>query len=151
MRRLALAAAAAVLLQGCANGPTPPVKVDTRSDACSWCRMAVSDTRFAAELVAPAEEPRIFDDIGCLRSYLRGGAKVPAGAIAYVADHRTKDWIVAARAVYTQVRGLATPMASGFIAHSDAASRSQDPDATRGEPRSLQEIFGATGPPGGKP
>jgi len=113
--------------------------------------MAVSDARFAAQLVARAEEPRIFDDVGCLRSYLRGGARIPARAVAYVADHRSKEWVPASRAVYTHVPGLTTPMLSGLVAHADAASRAADTDAARGEPRSVQEIFGASGPPEGKP
>ena len=148
-RRFALALAAAALLSGCAKGPPPPVSVDTRNDACAWCRMAVSDVRFAAQLVAPAEEPRVFDELGCLRSYLSGDARIPAGAVAYVADHRTRSWIPAARAVYAEVPGLSTPMASGLVAHADEASRGMDPDAAGGRPRDIRDVFGEKIPPGG--
>ena len=142
---------AAALLAGCSQGPPPPVSVDTRNDACSWCRMAVSDARFAAQIVAPGEEPRIFDDIGCLRSYVAAGAGIGKRALAYVADHRTRSWVPASRAVYTEVPGLATPMASGLVAHSDGASRDMDPDAAGGTVRDAREVFGAQAPPGGGP
>ncbi len=33
--------------------------------------MAVSSARFASQIVAPGEEPRFFDDLGCLAAYLR--------------------------------------------------------------------------------
>jgi copper chaperone NosL len=110
--------------------------------------MAVSDARFASQLVAPGELPLFFDDIGCLATFLKTG-KVPAGATAFVADHRTRAWIRADRAVYARVPGLATPMGSGLLAHADAASRGQDEGAADGAPVAPAEIFGHEGPPMG--
>ena len=144
------AAVLTVLLSGaCASGLPGPVPLDTRNDSCAFCRMAASDARFAAQLVVPREEPRFFDDIGCLRDYLKGAKVVPKGAVAYVADHRTKAWVRAAAAVYTRERGLDTPMGSHLVAHADAASREADPDAKRGEALSATEVFGPDGPPEG--
>lgn len=145
--RIALALALAVLA-GCASGPPAPAALDTRTEACRWCRMAVSEARFAAQLVAPAEEPRFFDDLGCLRDFLRAGG-VAAESAAYVADHRTREWVEAARAVYTRVPGLQTPMGSHLIAHADAASRDVDPAARGGAALAAAEVFGAALPPGG--
>ncbi len=142
-----LAVAMALVLTGCARGPVPPARPDTRNDSCSWCRMAVSDLRFAAQLVAPSEEPRFFDDIGCLAAFLKGGGAPARGQIAYVTDHRTKEWIRAARAVFTKVPGLQTPMSSGLIAHADAASRDADPEAKGGTPLSVAQVFGPNGVP----
>ncbi|HSB61823.1 MAG TPA: nitrous oxide reductase accessory protein NosL [Vicinamibacteria bacterium] len=127
----------------CAGGPPAPAPLDTRNDACAWCRMAVSDPRFAAQLVAPAEEPRFFDDIGCLAGYLRDAKPLPRGGRAYVTDHRTKAWVEAARAVYTKVPGLETPMASHLIAHADAASRDADAGAGPGSPLAPGAVFGS--------
>lgn len=149
--RIAVVVLMSALLACCGGGPTPPADLDTRNDTCSWCRMAVSNPRFAAQIVAPAEEPKLFDDIGCLRSYLREGANIPPRAIAYVADHRTKVWVSATRAVYAEVPGLSTPMASGLVAHSDVSSRDMDPEAAAGIPRRIQDVFGASVPPEGNP
>lgn len=124
-----------------------PAALDTRSDACSWCRMAVSDPHFAAQLVTPADEARFFDDIGCLASYLRAKRDLPRGATAYVADHRTQAWVEAAAAVYTRVDSLETPMGSHLVAHSDAGSRGADPAAKGGTPLSATDVFGPPGPP----
>lgn len=143
---------AVLLLLSSCGGPPAPVEIDTRSDACAWCRMSVSDLRTAAQLVAPLEEPRLFDDVGCLRDYLAGGATLPAGAVAYVADHRTRSWVAAARAVYVQTPDLSTPMSSGIAAWADAASRTSDLSVPQGaSPRTAAEIFGAHAPPGGRP
>lgn len=107
--------------------------------------MTVSDLRFAAQIVAPGEEPRFFDDLGCLQHFLKAG-EVPDGATAYVADHRTRAWVPAARAVYVRNDTVATPMASHLIAYADAASRDADPHG-RGTQLSATDLFGPAGPP----
>ncbi|HSD26932.1 MAG TPA: hypothetical protein VLL75_06480 [Vicinamibacteria bacterium] len=110
--------------------------------------MAVSRAVFASQLVAPGELPRFFDDLGCLANFVKAG-KAPAGAVAFVADHRTKAWVRADRAVYTRVPGLETPMGSHVVAHADAASRDQDAEALGGTPVPVSELFGPAGPPPG--
>jgi copper chaperone NosL len=117
-------------------------------EICAYCRMTVSEPRFASQIVAPGEDALFFDDHGCLRDFLRAG-RAPGGGAVFVADHRTLQWVEAARAVYTRVPGLHTPMGSGLIAHADDASRHADPVATRGTPLSAADVFGATLPAGG--
>jgi copper chaperone NosL len=140
---------AAFLALACAAGPPGPAALDTHNEACAWCRMAISDPRSAAQIVAPAEEPKFFDDIGCLGRYLAAN-RPPKGAVAYLADHRTRAWLRADAATYTRV-ALETPMGSHLVAHVDAASRDADPDAKGGEPRTAADVFGPGGPPGGGP
>ena len=131
-----------VFLGACTGGPVGPAQPDTKNDACGWCRMAVSDLRFAAQLVAPNEEPRFFDDVGCLATFLKAGGAPAKGQLAYVADHRTKQWVRASAATYTKVPGLLTPMNSFLVAHADAASRAADDVAKGGTPMSVAEVFG---------
>jgi copper chaperone NosL len=136
------AAIFALVLTACGSSPTP-VAVDPHNDTCAWCRMAVSDPRLAAQVVAPLEEPRLFDDIGCLRDFLAGGGTLPAGALAYVADHRTGAWVPARQAVYVQTPALSTPMGSGIAAWADAASRSLDDGVPPAPLRPAAELLGA--------
>jgi len=147
MNRISLLGA--LLAAGCLSGPPAPADLDTKNEACSWCRMAISEVRFAGQLVAPSEEPKFFDDIGCLGHYVAGAKAAPTGAVAYVADHRTKAWVRAGAAIYTSVASLETPMGSHLLAHADAASRDADADAKGGTPRTLAEVFGPGGAPGG--
>ena len=150
MNRLALALVFASVLAGCGRGTVAPAQPDTRHDACGWCRMAVSDLRFAAQLVAPSEEPRFFDDIGCLATFLKSGGAPARGQVAWVADHRTKQWVRASSAVYTKVPGLLTPMNSFLVAHADATSRDADDSAKGGTARSVIDVFGPQGVPDGR-
>lgn len=147
MRRLC--GALALGLAACAAGPPRPADLDTRNDPCAQCRMIVSDARYASQVVGGGEEPRFFDDLGCLARYLR---QHPAGkgVVAYVADRRTKQWVPATVAVYARVPGLFTPMGSGIVAHADGASRAADPDVALGTPVTAEELFGQGGPPGGE-
>jgi copper chaperone NosL len=139
----------AVALAGCAREPAKPAQVDTRNDACASCRMAVSSARFAAQLAAPGDEPRFFDDLGCLRDYLGKKPALPRGTVAFVADHRTGEWVHASSAVLTRRESLETPMGSHLVAHANAASRDADPVAAGGKPVSTSEVFGPAGPPDG--
>lgn len=138
----------AALAAACGGGAPEPAALDTRNEQCASCRMAVSDARFSSQLVAPGELPRFFDDIVCLADYLKAG-KASAGAVAFVADHRTKAWVRADAAVYTRVPGLQTPMGSHVIAHADAVSKDGDPEARTGTPVAAAELFGPAGPPAG--
>jgi copper chaperone NosL len=150
-RRLAAAALLWASTLACRGGPPAPAPLDTKNEQCAFCRMAVSDARFGGQLVAQGELPRFFDDLGCLAAYLKSGGAVPRGALAFVADHRTKAWVRADAATYTRVPGLSTPMSSHLVAHVDAASRDADPDARGGSPVPSTEVFGPQGPPRGQP
>jgi copper chaperone NosL len=110
--------------------------------------MVVSDQRFASQLVAPAEEPAFFDDMGCLANYLTRTPQLPPGAVVYVADHRTKAWVAADRAVYTRVDALSAPMGSHVIAHASAASRDADVEAAGGTAVDPRDVFPGGRPPG---
>jgi copper chaperone NosL len=113
--------------------------------------MAVSAAGVVAQLVAPGEEPRFFDDIGCLASFLKEHPEQPAGAIAFVVDHRTRTWVRADAAIYTRVPDLDTPMGSHLVAHADEGSRHDDVVSARGSAATNANIFGARMPPGGTP
>lgn len=140
-----------VLLLGaaCRGGEARPAAVDVRNDVCRTCRMPVSDPKLAAELAAPGEEPLFFDDVACLNEYLGKSAALPAGAVAFVADHRTGAWVIAGKALFSRCPSIETPMGSHVIAHADDASRAADPSASGCAPVAATELFGPAGPPGG--
>lgn len=129
-------------LAACGGGPPAPAALDTRHDACAWCRMTVSDARSAAQIVAPGALPLFFDDLGCLSDFLAKQG-LPRDGVAYVADHRTGEWIEAAGAVITLCPDLATPMNSHLVAHRDAASRDLDPATRGGSPADLGPALAA--------
>lgn len=108
----------------CTAAPPMPVAVDTRHDACSNCRMTVSDRKVAAELVAPGEEPRFFDDLGCLREYLRTHGPVDAHARLFLTDFATGTFVDAREAVIV-ASTYRTPMGSHLVSFANAAAARQ--------------------------
>jgi copper chaperone NosL len=147
--RLVVPIVAALVVVACGGGAPQPAEFDAAHEACHFCRMTGSDGRTAAQLVAPREEPRFFDDLGCLRDHLRQSAPA-AGAVAFVADHRTREWARADTAVFTRIETLATPMNSRLAAHANAASRDADPAAAGGVPVAFADLFPSLAARGGR-
>lgn len=121
---------AALVVSACAGGPPAPAGVGLGEDACAACRMTIVSRTTAAQIVRAGDEPVLFDDLGCLRDHL-SQRPLPGDAVVYVADHRTGEWVNARAAVFTRTT-TSTPMASGLLAHADAASRDADPAAAGG-------------------
>lgn len=113
-----------ILAVACARDVTPAV-LDTKNDQCSTCRMVVSAQATASEVVAPNQEPKFFDDLGCLDQFL-AASPLAKDARVFVADHRTGDWVAADSAVFTRTAAGAGAMGSPFVAHASAASREAD-------------------------
>jgi copper chaperone NosL len=135
------------LLAGCASGAPRPAAFQAGTP-CTHCRMTVLDQKLASQLVAPGEDPRFFDDLGCLTAYLAAHPAEP-GVRAFVADHTSGAWIPAAEAVYSRDAALATPMNSHLVAHADASARAADPSVRGASRLSVADVFGPAGAPGG--
>lgn len=134
-----LAVSALVVLAAC-GGPTAAVPIE-KGTPCAFCRMTISDPNLAAEIVAPGEEPRMYDDIGCLANDLRQ-RPAPAEARAFVADFTTGALVPAAEATYTRVDSVATPMSSHLVAHASTTARDADGRVRGGTPISAADVFG---------
>ena len=149
--RRPIAGLALTSLMACAPSVPQPAAFDAANEPCRYCRMVGSDGRFAAELVAPREEPVWFDDIGCLANYLATAASLAPGTVAYVADHRTREWVPAATAVYAMDDSIATPMNSHLVAHASTASRAADEDVRATGAIPIDRVFAPGRLPGGTP
>jgi copper chaperone NosL len=132
--------AGCLIAASCAGGPVKPHAIALGQDPCAHCRMVVVSMDTAAQIVAAGDEPQFFDEIGCLRDYLRAHTPLP-DAIVYVADHRTHEWVDARVAVFTRT-AVSTPMASGLLAHANTASRDADPAAHKGSAVARGAILG---------
>ena len=146
-RRAVCVLVALVALAGCGrtDDPPPPIQAGT---PCAFCRMTISDGHFAAEVVAPGEEPRQYDDIGCLAGDLQK-RPLPSRSRVFVADYATGALIPAGDAVYTRVESIETPMMSHIVAHATAAARDADSRIPRsGIRQTPKDVFGASVPGG---
>jgi copper chaperone NosL len=122
---------AAALLAGCGASEFRPVDIYPE-DMCAHCRMAVTDQRFACEIITGDHEVFKFDDIACMEAF-RIGHPETAVAAAFVKGFDSKTWISLDRARVMQT-GVSTPMGSGLVAFADsltaAAFAAEHPVAT---------------------
>jgi len=97
------------LLAAACAAPGPRAVVE-REDQCGYCRMEVSDARFATQVVTGTGKVVVFDSVECLVGYL-GGSDVSTTRAVYVADAADKGrWVPAADAGYLVDATLHSPM-----------------------------------------
>jgi len=108
---------AAALLTGCGSSEFRPVDIFPE-DMCARCRMAVTDQRFACEIITRDHEALKFDDIACMEAF-RIDHPETAVAAAFVKDFDSKIWISLDHARVVQT-GVSTPMGSGRVAFADS-------------------------------
>ena len=145
MSKLAFAfVVGALLSNGCsARAGGPPAIVVDRT-ACSHCSMFVSEPVYAAAYQAGGNEPRVFDDIGCMLDAIR---REPASPLTiWLQDAGGRGWIAAAGATVVASPQLRTPMGGGLLAYADAAAADEAAAANGGRVlRSLPELLAWNG------
>jgi nitrous oxide reductase accessory protein NosL len=104
---------------GCEKKPVGGVsKMHWDRDMCERCKMAISERKYALQLIDPKTKKSYkFDDIGCAILWL-DEEHIPwaDSAIIWITDAKTGEWIDAREALYTD--DSITPMAFGFAAYS---------------------------------
>ena len=103
-----LALLVAVLVTACSGDPpTGPVPIKYGRDTCDFCRMIISDPRFAAQIRGgPGHKAYKFDDLGEGLVWLGTQAWKDDGNVEiWVNDMATgKTWLDARQAHYVQVK-----------------------------------------------
>jgi copper chaperone NosL len=115
--------AVCVFLVCCGSKEIKPVDMYP-DDRCAHCRMAVSDPRFASEIISDEGKVFKFDDIACLEEFFKMKPPTLTVAAVFYHDYATKEWVPAARATVVET-GIATPMSSGKAAFADSSAAQQ--------------------------
>jgi len=128
----AIISALAVCFVGCGVHEIKPIDIFAE-DVCSNCRMAISDDRFAGEIITVDREVFKFDDIGCMELFeeRQHGMKIAA---RFVRTFESTAWIPYEKSIILETT-VTTPMGSGKIAFADstkaqAFARQRDDSAT---------------------
>ena len=108
----AVLVAVALLAAACSAKAAGPPEIVVDTTACSHCRMLISEPVYAAAYRAHGQEPRVFDEIGCMLEEL------PAGARVWVKDFETSEWLDGESAIFLRTESLHTPMGGGIVAFS---------------------------------
>ena len=115
VRGLVVALAAA----GAAACVTPaPRPLVLGADVCTQCHMTFADPRFGAELVTTTGKVLVFDDAGCLATYLIDPAEPSERWHSmWVMDYLRPDSLIPAdQAIFLRSDSLRTPMDHRLVA-----------------------------------
>jgi copper chaperone NosL len=110
-----------VLLAGCYKATFAPVAIES-TDMCSFCRMSISEVRYAAELIDSDEQAFKFDDVGCMVNFIKQKRSNAPVRATFVMDYEHREWLKAGDAFYVRSSELRTPMNGGIVAFKDRSS-----------------------------
>ncbi len=100
--------------QSCSNNGPKPIQLN--KDKCDFCKMNISDGRFAAELKTEKGRYYKFDDISCLSAYAQEN-KEPTITEYYICDYENPGKLIdATKAIYAQSETLRSPMGGNTAA-----------------------------------
>lgn len=105
-----------LFINGCDRGNKERLAIEVTwdRDVCLECRMALSDNRYAAQIVDEDGKNYLFDDAGCAVLWLRKQDWRDNGRV-WVSDVNTSKWIEADKANWI-FGDTHTPMGYGFAA-----------------------------------
>jgi len=129
-----------VWLVACETNRVEPVAL-APEDMCAYCKMAISEKRYAAELIGSEGAVFKFDDIGCMANFIKGQKNAVQVGAFYVMDFDDGQWIKADNAYYVRSSKLATPMNGGIIAFKNQSQAEQAISKYSGKLLSFKDIF----------
>ena len=124
----------------CQKRTVEPVAI-APEDMCSYCKMALSEKQYAAELIDGEGQPFKFDDIGCMLNFVKSSSVSVSASSFFVMDFDERQWIKADDAYYVRSSDLATPMKGGIIAFKNRSPAQQAADKYHGKLLRFKELL----------
>lgn len=144
MRRGALLAVGLILgvtvLANCQKPAVEPVAL-VPEDMCAHCRMAISEKRYAAELIDSEGEAFKFDDITCMAKFVKGPKNPPKTVAYFVMDFDERQWVKADHAHYVRSSELSTPMNGGIVAFKSKTKAEEAAAKYHGKQLSFKDVL----------
>jgi copper chaperone NosL len=131
--------AASLMLPGCSTGPEP---IQYGQDNCAFCKMAIADKRFGAEVCTRKGKVYKFDDFHCLLSAIHSGTpnKKDISAVYFV-DFAGGPWIPATNSFLLHSDSLRTPMNGNIAAFASEDRRNRYQQQLNGQPTTWKEVY----------
>ena len=89
---------------------------------CSQCKMAISEKRYAAEVIDQDGEVLKFDNIDCMVRYASAHGLKEKARAWFVVDSEGKIWLDARSAFLVSAATIPGPMGAGTLATGDRTS-----------------------------
>lgn len=95
--------------------PRRPRPIVFGAEPCAHCHMTIADPRFTAEAITTTGKVMVFDDVGCLATWV-AAHQASLGSTWVGSFAERGRWLEASTAIYLRTDSLHTPMASGLAA-----------------------------------
>lgn len=103
----------ALLISSCHDGSPEPIKLN--QDKCSYCSMAISDSKFGAEIITQKGRIYKFDDIQCMFGFQK--EKETEVAAFFVHDYSMHNQLIdATKSYFIKSEELRSPMGGNVAA-----------------------------------
>jgi len=106
---------AVLFLGGCSQKPQ---KVRYGEEQCAHCKMVITDSRFAAEIVTSKGKAIKFDAIECMAAYLHDHPEINEKSAALWVSNFAEpgSWIDQNKAIFIQSEKVQSPMGKSLLA-----------------------------------
>jgi len=128
--KLVVIVAFALLAAACSAKAMGAPDIIVDRTVCSHCNMLISELTYAAAYQVDGNDPRVFDDIGCMLDGLRGEGASPINV--WVQNAAGGGWLDAGDAIFVASPNVRTPMGGGILAYADANEAAKAATAHRG-------------------
>ena len=110
-----------LLTAACESASLRPVDIEA-SDMCAYCKMAISERRYAAEAIDNEGTAYKFDNALCMMRFVADRKLRDRVGAWYIADYENRSWLDARNAAFVRSAEIPGPMASGLAAFGSHAA-----------------------------
>lgn len=94
-----------------------PAEIHYGSDECAHCKMMITDSQFASQIVTEKGKAVKFDAIECMAVYHRMNKEELEGAMLYVSNYNNPgNWLKAKEAQFVKSEVVNSPMGESLLA-----------------------------------
>ncbi len=102
-------------------------------DNCHFCKMGITDKRFASAILTQQGKTLKFDDLKCLFNFLEADASIAVKEIYVCHFLEENEWIPASKAHFISSPSLKSPMAGNLAAFGDQGKLESNNATLKGE------------------
>lgn len=136
---IALAGILTLLVMACSRQPS---EIHYGSDECAYCKMMITDHRFASQIVTGTGKAIKFDAIECMAAYTGEHKSELESARLWVSDFsNTGNWVEVKNAVIIKSEVINSPMGASLLAFGSPESAERHLTDYSGERIAWQEIL----------
>jgi copper chaperone NosL len=141
MRKGKVASAIFLMIFLSACGVKGPEPISLNKDHCDFCKMTISELRFASELVTAKGRIYKFDDVACMINYVKENKDKLSNASYFVSEFTgTHALTEVEKLSFVKGSGVGSPMGGNIAAFSIADSAEVHVDRLQGRLSSWEEL-----------